>query len=229
MTVTPTALTRAAGVSAVAAGVVFIGIQVNHPHLDATTITTTEMAVRSSLKVLMAVLALVGVTGMYLHQVRRIGVVGLIGYLLICANYLVIMSTSFVAAFVLPSIAGTSRGYVDDVLAVASGGRASGDIGLLHVVLAVEAALFLTGGLVFGIALYRARVLARWAAALLAVGGVVTAALTMMPDAFYRLLALPNSIALIGLGASLWLSARTDTPAGGTAAEAPRRPLVAGR
>jgi hypothetical protein len=67
---------------------------------------------------------------------------------------------------------------------------------------------FLAGGLVFGVALYRAHVLARWACALLAVGGLVTAALSLMPDALYRLLALPNGIALIALGYSLWRSQR---------------------
>ena len=91
MTITPTTLTRAAGVAAAAAGLIFIGVQINHPHLDATSITTTEMAVRNSLKVLMAALALVGITGMYLHQVKQMGRLGLVGYLLFSANYLVIM------------------------------------------------------------------------------------------------------------------------------------------
>ncbi len=212
MTVTASTLTRAAGACAVAAGAVFIGVQINHPPLDAATITTTEMAVRSSAKVAMAALALAGITGMYLTRITRMGVLGLVGYLLFAANYLVILSTSFVAAFVLPSIAESNPSFVEDVLTAAAGGRAVGDIGLLGPVLTVEAALFLGGGLVFGIALFRARVLARWAAALLAVGGLVSAALSVMPDAFYRLLALPNSIALIGLGASLWLSVRADTP-----------------
>jgi hypothetical protein len=221
MTITPTALTRSAGVAAAAAGLIFIGVQINHPHLDATAITTTEMAVRSSLKVLMAALALVGITGMYLHQVKQIGVLGLIGYVLFAANYLVIMSVTFVAAYVLPSIAESNPGYVNDVLTVASGGHATGDIGLLQTVIAVEGILFLAGGLVFGIALYRARVLTRWAAALLAVGGVVTAALTVMPEAFYRLLALPNGIALIALGYSLWLTARTDTTTQPTTVDTP--------
>jgi hypothetical protein len=45
---------------------------------------------------------------------------------------------------------------------------------------------------------------------LLAVGGVVSAALSFMPDAFYRLLAYPNGIAMIGLGYSLWSVARRD-------------------
>ncbi len=32
MTITPTTLTRAAGVAAVAAGLIFIGVQIDHPH-----------------------------------------------------------------------------------------------------------------------------------------------------------------------------------------------------
>lgn len=213
MTITPATLTRAAGVAAASAGLIFAAVQIKHPHLDATSITTTEMAVRNSLKVLMAALALVGITGMYLHQVKQMGKLGLIGYLLFGANYLVIMSTSFVAAYVLPSVAGSNPSYVNDVLDAANGGQAIGDIGLLQIVLWVEAFLFLAGGLVFGIALYRARVLFRWASVLLAVGGIVSAALSLMPDAFYRLLALPNSIALVALGYSLWLAARSDTTA----------------
>ena len=42
MTITPNILTRWAGLAAAAAGVIFIGVQINHPHLDATSITTTE-------------------------------------------------------------------------------------------------------------------------------------------------------------------------------------------
>jgi hypothetical protein len=210
MTITPTALTRSAGAAAVAAGMIFIGVQINHPHLDATTITSTDMAVRDSLKALMAVLALAGITGMYLRQLKKMGLIGLVGYLLFAANYLVIFGTSFVAAYVLPSIAPSNPGYVNDVLHAAER-HATGDIGLLHTVITGEAVLFLAGGLVFGIALYRAGVLARWAAALLAVGGLVTAGLSMMPDAFYRLLAFPNGIALIGVGYSLWMTTRTDT------------------
>jgi hypothetical protein len=73
MTITANALTRAAGVAAIAAGVLFIGVQIGHPQLNATAITTTNVYVRDQLKVLMAVLALVGITGMYLSQIRRNG------------------------------------------------------------------------------------------------------------------------------------------------------------
>jgi hypothetical protein len=211
MTITPATLIRSAAAAAVAAGVIFIGVQVNHPPSDVTAVTTTEWAVRNSLKVLMAALALAGITGMYLRQVKQIGLLGLVGYLVFAAGYLSLMSVVFVSAYVLPSIAETDPGYVNDVLAAATNGSAIGDIGLMQSALAVSGITFLAGGLVFGIALYRARVLARWAAALLAVASVLTATLAVLPDAFYRFLAFPNSIAMIGLGHSLWLTTRTET------------------
>jgi hypothetical protein len=221
MTITPTSLIRSAAVAAIAAGLLFIGVQIKHPHLDADTITTTEMAVRNSLKVLMTALALVGITGMYLRQVRQVGLLGLVGYVVFGAAYLLIMSTTFAAAFVLPTIAGSDPAYVEDVLAAGSVGTAVGDIGALHTVFQLQGAAFLAGGLLFGIAMYRARVLARWACALLAVGGLVTAALALMPDAFYRLLAFPNAIAMIGLGYSLWTTVRRDVTAEPVAVRAP--------
>src|SRR5215211_2483501 len=157
MTITPTSLTRASGLAAVAAGVLFMGVQIGHPHLDVHTVTTTELAVRNSLKVLFAALALAGITGMYLRQVRQTGVLGLVGYLVYAACYLSIMCTAYVAAYILPSVAGTAPAYVSDVLAAASNGHAVGDIGLLQTVIYVQGFTFFAGGLLFGIALFRAR------------------------------------------------------------------------
>ena len=212
MTVTTSSLTRAAGAAAVAAGALFVGIQIGHPPLNLTSITTTDVFIRESLKVLMCALAVAGITGMYLSQVRRNGLLGLIGYLVFAAGYLLIMCTTFIGVFVLPTIAGTNPGYVKDVLAqFTSRGTVTGDIGALTTVSPVQGYLYLAGGTLFGIALFRAHVLARWAAVLLALSGLASAALSYMPDALYRLLAFPNGIAMIGLGVSLWLSQR-QTP-----------------
>jgi hypothetical protein len=205
MTVTTSALTRAAGVAAAAAGAIFIGVQIGHPQLNATSIATTEVFVRDQLKFLMCALALAGITGMYLSQVRRNGLLGLIGYVVLAAGYLGIMCVTFTAAYVLPEIASANARYVNDVIAVDTArGTVVGDIGALHTAIQLAGFAYLVGGLLFGIALYRARVLARWAAVLLSVGGVVSAALALMPDALYRLLAYPTGIAMIGLGYSLW-------------------------
>ena len=81
MNLTANRLTATAGLCAAAAGAIFIGVQINHPPADVAHIVTTEMAVRESAKVLMAVLALVGFTGMFLRHRRRFGVLGLAGYL----------------------------------------------------------------------------------------------------------------------------------------------------
>jgi hypothetical protein len=223
MTITTNTLTRGAAAATVAAGLIFIGVQVGHPHLDVTSITTTEVVVRNALKVLMATLALVGLTGIYLRQVRQAGVLGLLGYVVLGTGYLLIACTTFMAAFVLPSVAETDPAYVEDVIAATTGGTVTGDLGALQSAIAVQDLSYLAGGLVLGIALYRARVLARWAAALLAVGGLVTVALSVMPDAFYRLLAFPNGIAMIGLGYSLWRTTRTADTGSTTARTATRR------
>jgi hypothetical protein len=209
MTVTPTTLTRAAGAAAVLSGLLFIGIQVNHPAMDVASVTTAEWAIRSSLKVVMAALGLVGITGMYLSQVRRIGVLGLLGYAVFGAGYLVILSVAFVAATVLPTLAETTPGYVSDVLTVvSSSGAAAGDIGLMGTALLISGIAYMGGGLLFGVALFRAGVLARWAAALLAVATVATLAIPMVPQ-FERLFAIPTGVAMAGLGYSLWRAHRT--------------------
>jgi hypothetical protein len=209
MAITATILSRSAGVAAAAAGLIFIGVQINHPSMDVTSVTTTEWVVRNSLKVLMAALALTGLTAMYLVQVKKIGLLGLLGYLLFGTGYLVIMAIAFVAAYVLPSLADTAPEYVNDVLAVVAGGTATGDIGLMQTASLVSGITYLAGGLVFGIALYRARVLARWAAALLAVGTSATIAIPLLPQSFERPFAFPTGVALVGLGYSLWRTAGT--------------------
>jgi hypothetical protein len=224
MTITPNLLTRWAGLAAVAAGAIFIGVQINHPDLNATSIQTTNVYVRDCLKVLMAALALAGITGMYLNQSRRHGVVGLIGYLVFSAGYLGIMAVTFVAAFVFPEVATSNARLVNDAIAVNTGrGTVVGDIGALQPVIEGIGFAYLIGGLLFGIALYRARVLPRWAAALLAVGGIASAALTLMPDAFYRLIAFPNGIAMVALGYSLWKVARAAAETQQEAVEVPQR------
>lgn len=208
MPITTTTLTRAAGLSAVAAGLLFIGVQINHPHLDAEFATTTEYTVRQSLKVLMAGLSLVGITGMYLRQVKQAGVLGLIGYLVFGAGYLIMTSVEVIGAVVFSTLAHIAPGYVNDVFAVVTGGHASGDIGQMQVLNLASAATFLGGGLLFGIGLFRANVLARWAAVLLAAGSVATLAIPLLPQVNERLFAIPTGVAMVGLGYSLWRDQR---------------------
>lgn len=210
MTVTTTTLTRAAGLAAVAGGALFIAVQVNHPLLDAPFTTTTEYAAREAMKILMAVLSLVGITGIYLRQVRRIGLLGLLGYLVLSVGYLTMLSVQAIAVFVLPDLAASQPGYVDDVLAVATSGTPVGDVSQMQI---LNNGLFglIAGGVFFGIALFRADVSPRWAAALMSVAAVALVATPMLPELVQRPFAIPVGVALIGLGYSLWREQRPAT------------------
>ena len=134
------------------------------------------------MKICMAVLSLIGVTGIYLRQVKQTGVLGLVGYVVFGAGYLLILSIQVVAVFVLPPLPASQPGYVNDVLAVATGGAPVGDIGATAAFIQFGGLAYIVGGLIFGVALFRAGILARWAAALLAVGAVATLAILLLPQ-----------------------------------------------
>jgi hypothetical protein len=210
MTITTTKLTRAAGLSAVIGGLLFIAVQINHPLLDAAFTTTTEYAVRETMKIFMAVLSLIGVTGIYLRQVRPIGKLGLVGYVVLGVGYLAILCNQIVGVFVLPFLAASQPGFVNDVLAVATSRPPVGDIGPLQLLIQGGGFAYILGSIIFGIALFRAGILARWAAALLSVGGVAILATFVLPELIQRLFAVPVSVALVGLGYSLWREQRTQ-------------------
>jgi hypothetical protein len=213
MTVTTTGLTRAAGISAAVAGAIFIGVQINHPPMDTFVTDTNEWVIRCTAKAVMATLALVGITGIYLRQVRQMRVLGLVGFVVFAVGYLLLLATELMAVFFLPTLTGSEPGFVNDVVVAAAGATPAGDIGNLQIMLNITGACYLLGGLVFGIALFRAHVLARWAAVLLSLSTLATAALAVLPESFDRPLAVPEGVALIGLGISLWRDQRHSTPA----------------
>ena len=114
--------------------------------------------------------------------------------------------------FVLPILATSQPGYVNDVLAVATQWHTrSATSARCGILINGAGFAYIAGGILFGIALFRAGILARWAAALLAVGAVATIATSQLPELTQRLFAIPVSVALIGLGYSLWREQRTQT------------------
>jgi hypothetical protein len=226
MTITTAKLTRAAGISAATAGAIFVGVQIKHPAFTVQAFTDgINWQLRSIAKLVMAGLAIAGLTGMYLHQRRRLGKLGLVGYVTFVIGYLFMSSVEAIAAFVLPGEAHSRPGYVNDVLRAAAGMTTAGDIGSMQTLLALMGVTYMAGGLLFGIALFRARVLSRWAAALLAVGAIGIAALKFLPASFDRPMAVPTGLALIGLGVSLWRTQRTSVTA---AASAPTAAVTVG-
>jgi hypothetical protein len=211
MSLTTTSLTRAAGLCAVAGGLLFIAVQINHPPVDLAFVSTTEYLVRQSMKVAMAVLTVTGIAGMYLSQVRRNGVLGLIGYLTLGFGFLAMLTVEVAGLVIMPAIADSSPGYVSSVLAVATNGAPTQDIGLLAPLNTLVGLGYMAGGLLFGIALFRAKVLSRWGSILLAVATPLSIAIPLLPMVNQRLFAVPTGLAMIVLGWSLWRTSRTRT------------------
>ena len=102
---------------------------------------------------------------------------------------------------------------MDDFLGIPAGVSAQGDVGGLPLLFTAVSGLYLVGGLVFGIAVYRAGILQRGAAALLAAGSVGAVAAAVLPHAVGRYAAVPVGIAMVWLGWSLWSEQRTSAPA----------------
>jgi hypothetical protein len=107
------------------------------------------------------------------------------------------------------------------------GNTVAGDIGAMQLVFSATGACYILGGLLFGIALFRTGLLARWASALLAAATVATASLAVLPESFSRPMAVPLGIALIGLGISLWRTQRiaSETTTAATAASVEPSPV----
>jgi hypothetical protein len=221
-------LVKAAGISTAAAGAIFVGVQVKHPAFSVEAFTDgISWHVRSIAKLVMAGLALAGLAGVYLTHRGRLGKLGVVGYALFTLGYLLMSVVEALAVFWLPGEAESRPGYVDDVLRASAGMKTAGDIGGMQTLFNSMGAAYVLGGLLFGVSLFRARVLSRWAAALLAVGAIGIASLKFLPASFDRPMAVPTGIALIGLGVSLWRAQRADVePAG---APAPRASVLAGR
>jgi hypothetical protein len=206
MGITHFKLTRAAAVCAAVAGLLFVFVQFIHPDETVANVTTTTWTFTHVLTLAMAVLAVIGITAMYLRQVRETGLLGLIGYALFTLGFLIVMAFTFVEVAVLPTLADEVPQYVNDVLATVIGEDVIGDVGGLAIANVAAAVGFLLGGLLFGVALFRARVLYRWAPLLLAIGAVGTLLVAVLPHSLDRLAAFPIGVALVGLGVSLWQS-----------------------
>ncbi len=213
MNVTATGLAKASGAAAAVAGGIFITVQIGHPAADSFTTETAQWVAREWAKSAMAALALLGITGIYLRQYRRSGLLGLIGYALFMAGYLAMFSLQTIAAAVLPLFVESDPEFVNDIVAAAAGGTAVGDIGALQSLMTISGIGYMFGGLLFGIAIFRTAILPRWAGALLAVSTFGTASLAVLPDAFNRPFAVPTGIALIALGVALWRNPVESTTA----------------
>jgi len=210
MKITASNLIRWAGLSAMGAGIIFLVIQAIHPLDLLFSVTTPRWAIVHYLGITMGILGLFGVAGLYARQVEEAGWLGLAGYLLLSLFFAFTLAFQFVEAFVSPLLATEAPKFVEGLLGIASRHAGGMELGALPVVYALTGiAGYLLGGLLFGIATFRAGILPRWAGALLAFAVVLPLVTSsLLPHPLDRILAVPMGLALAWLGYALWSERR---------------------
>lgn len=154
--------------------------------------------------------AWLGLAGLYARQARKAGWLGLVGYVLLSLWLAMIMGFSFVEAFVLPHIASVAPGFVQSWMGMFNSPAGTFDIGALPTVWTLSAPALILGGLLFGIATFRAGILPRWAGAFLAASTVLAPVAAALPNASQPKAAIPMGIALVWLGYALWSEQRPE-------------------
>ena len=209
MQITTANLIRWGGLSAMVTGIIFAGIQPIHPPDVLASVTTSAWAIITTLKTVMCLFGLFGIAGLYARQVEKAGWLGLIGYLLLTIFYAVQMCFAFTEPLILPLLATEAPKFVAGFLGILTSTPSEMNLGAIPTINGLLAVLYLLGTLLFGIAIFRARILSRWAAGLLAGSGPLSIILTLIGHPINRIAAVPMGIALIGLGYALWSERRT--------------------
>jgi hypothetical protein len=204
-----------------AAGIIFVVIQPIHPPDVLSSVTTDAWAIVQSSKVAMCILGLIGLTGLYARQANEAGWLGLAGYLLFGLFFALTLPFFFAQAFILPHLANTAPAFVESWLGIINPeSPVEMNLGALPVLYWLAGfAGYMLGGLLFGIATFRAGVLPRWAAGLLAVAGPLgPVAVALLPHALERYAGMPLGLALAWLGYALFSErrGRASEPSPGT-------------
>jgi hypothetical protein len=152
----------------------------------------------------MSLFGLLGMMGLYARQVKEAGWLGLARFLLLSLWLVLILPFTFFEVFILPLLATEAPTFAEGFLGIFTGAASEISFGALPALWQLSSGLLLLGGLVFGIATLRARVLSRWAAGLLAVAALLTPTAALIPHAIQRLAAIPVALAIAWLGYALF-------------------------
>jgi hypothetical protein len=207
MKVTTPKLIRWAGLSAMVAGIIFTAIQPTHPSIN-----TNTFIIITSFKTSISIFGLLGITGLYARQVEETGWKGLAGYLLLTIYYAIQMCISFIEPTILPLLTTTAPTFVESMLQLSSGTGFPTNLGSLTNVYSLASIFYVLGSMLFGLATFRARILPRGAAVLLAVSGPLAGTMfTLLPYQLVQLTSIPIGVAMVWLGYALF-SERREKP-----------------
>lgn len=118
---TPTNLIRWSGLAAMAAGIIFAGIQPIHPPDALSSVNTDAWAIIMPLKTTMSLLFLLGIAGIYGRQVKESGWLGLVGFLMFSLSWALQTAFIFAEAFIMPPLAAAAPKFVEGFFGIVNG------------------------------------------------------------------------------------------------------------
>ncbi|HEX6035659.1 MAG TPA: hypothetical protein VFY83_14555 [Anaerolineales bacterium] len=225
--ITTATLMRLAGISAIVTGLCFLVMGVFHPVNEPSSVDATWVNVHIAATAL-GFFGLFGMAGLYARQVEETGWLGLIGFLLFTVWLTLVCGFSFVEAFILPKLAIESPAFVAGFLNMFSGGPSEVDLGVLPTIWNISGPMYILGPMLFGIATFRARVLPRWAGALLALNIVWAPLGGVVPPAYQPWIIVPVGLAIAWLGYALVSERRENASELAPARSARPQPSKAG-
>jgi hypothetical protein len=207
--ITASNLIRWAGVSAMVAGLCFIAIGMFHPLNILSSVTTAQWGIVHILATAMGFFGLFGLTGIYARQIEKSGWLGLVGYVLMSLWLVNLSHFTFIEAFVLPPLVAQAPTVVESVLGIFTKSAGEIHLGALSTIYDLNGFIgYMIGGVLLGIATFRARILPRWAGVLLAIGALLVPFAAVLPPVHEAKVTIPGGLALVWLGYSLWAERR---------------------
>ena len=208
MNITAQGLIRWSGPAVMIAGLSYALVGVFHPPNVLSAVTTAPWMVVHVLAMATSIFGMIGLAGLYARQAEKSGWAGLAGYLLLSLWLALILGFTFVEVFILPALATEAPAFVTSWLGMFNGTAGEINLGTLPTVWTITGPLYILGGILFGIATFRAGILPRWAGVLLAVGTAIGPLAALLPLDYQPKVAVPVGIALLWLGYSLWSERR---------------------
>ncbi|CAN7761830.1 hypothetical protein LJR153_007095 [Paenibacillus sp. LjRoot153] len=206
MKIKTSSLIRWAGLLVMVAGIIYaVAIGMFHQANILSSVTTTQWVIVHALATAMCFFFVLGITGLYARQVKEAGWLGLAGYLLYCLSWMLTALFTFAEVTILPLLATEAPTLAEGFIGSFTGET---NLGVLANVWSLTGSLYILGGLLFGIATFRAGIMPRLAAVLLAVGSVLSPVASLLPPEHEPKVAIPVGIALAWLGYALWSERR---------------------
>lgn len=195
------ALLRLSGFAAMLSGLGIVVMGMFHPANEAAFATSPTWIMVHIFATSLGFFGVLGLAGLYARQVENAGWLGFIGFLLFCSWMALVGMFSFIEAAVLPQLASEFPPFVTGFLGMLNGMTSPVDLGALPLLWNISTPMLILGSLLFAIASYRAGILPRWSAALLALGTVMIPVGALVPlEIQAKIIMVPMGLGLAGMG-----------------------------